>query len=149
MYVLGVSVTNKDGSFFTPRRKGNEAASLLSQPVTAVYTIVSLVIVWLSADVSVITLLLYTTITLGNSNPKLNKLPSPTVSLMQTVPSLYIQAWLTMRKIFLDRKLAMNYVSLFVQVWSLTWNHSIPMVLKLFSWKLIMKLSLWQTSLDF
>ncbi|KAF3946783.1 hypothetical protein CMV_026989 [Castanea mollissima] len=45
MYVLEVSVANKDGSFFTPRRKGKKAASLLSQPVTAVYTIGSLVIV--------------------------------------------------------------------------------------------------------
>ena len=134
-YVLEISEAKKDGYFFTPpSRKGKKAARLLSKAVTAVYTIGSLVIVCPSADVSAITPLLHTIITSGNSDPKLNKLPGPSVSLKQTAPTLYIQAWLTMGKICpVDGKLAKNYIPLFVQVWSLTWHHSIPMVLELFS----------------
>ena len=78
-----------------------------------------------------ITPLLHTIITSGNSDPKLNKLPGPTVSPKPTVPSLYIQAWLTMGKIFIvDGKLANNFITLFVRVWSLTWHYSIKTVLK-------------------
>lgn len=92
---------------------------LLSEAVTAVYTIGSLVIVCPTADMNAITPLLHTIITSGNSDPKLNKLPGPTVSLKQTAPSLYIQAWLTMGKICLaDGKLAKKYIPLFVQVWA-------------------------------
>ena len=89
---LVVSEANKDGSFFTPpSRMGKRAARLLSQAVTAVYTIGSLVIiVCSSADVNSIILLLHTIITSGNSDPKLSKLPDFTISLKQTAPSLYI-----------------------------------------------------------
>ncbi|KAM3755150.1 hypothetical protein ACB098_02G018800 [Castanea mollissima] len=116
-YVLEVSEAKQDGCFFTPpSRKGKKAARLLSKAVTAVSTIGSLVIVCPSADVSAITPLLHTIITSGNSDPKLNKLPGPSVSLKQTAPPLYIQAWLTMGKICLvDGKLAKNYIPLFVQ----------------------------------
>ena len=90
-----------------------------------------LVIICQSADVNAITPLLHTIITSGNSDPKLNKLPGPTVSPKPTVPSLYIQAWLTMGKIFIvDGKLANNFITLFVRVWSLTWHYSITTVLK-------------------
>ncbi|KAI9196218.1 hypothetical protein LWI28_022026 [Acer negundo] len=63
-----------------------------------------------------ITSLLHTIITSGNSDPKLNKLPGPTVSLKQTAPSLYIQAWLTMGKLYqANNNLAKRYIPLFVQ----------------------------------
>ena len=130
---LVVSEANKDGSFFTPpSRMGKRAARLLSQAVTAVYTIGSLaIIVCSSADFNSISLLLHTIITSGNSDAKLNKLTGPTVSPKHTVPSVYIQAWVTMGKIFLvDGKLANNFIPLFVQVWPLTWHYSIPTVLK-------------------
>ena len=89
---LVVSEANKDGSFFTPpSRMGKRAARLLSQAVTAVYTIGSLVIiVCSSADVNSIILLLHTIITSGNSDPKLTKLLGFIISLKQTAPSLYI-----------------------------------------------------------
>ncbi|KAG7996008.1 hypothetical protein I3843_01G139000 [Carya illinoinensis] len=119
-YILEVSEVTKHSSFFTPpSRKGKRAAvmsRLLSEAVTAVYTIGSMVIVCPTADMSTITPLLHTIITSGNSNPKLNKLPGPAVSLEQAAPSLYIQAWLTMGKICLaDGKLAKDYIPLFVQ----------------------------------
>jgi condensin-2 complex subunit D3 len=122
-YILEASEANKSGSFFTPpSRKGKRAAvmsRLLSEAVTAVYTIGSLVIVCPAADMNAITPLLHTIITSGNSDPKFNKLPGPTASLKQTAPSLYIQAWLTMGKICLaDGKLAKKYIPLFVQVWA-------------------------------
>ncbi|KAJ4834078.1 hypothetical protein Tsubulata_016276 [Turnera subulata] len=109
-------------SFFTPRtgnRKGKRAAiasRLLPEAVTAVFTIGSLVVVCPSADLTNIVPLLHTIITSGSSDPKVVKLPGPSVSLKQTAPSLYIQAWLTMGKICLaDGKLAKNYIPLFVQ----------------------------------
>ncbi|KAK3189568.1 hypothetical protein Dsin_029129 [Dipteronia sinensis] len=118
-YISKISVANKDSNFFTPprsTRKGKKAAKSLSEAVTAVYTIGSLVIICPTADMNSITSLLHTIITSGNSDPKLNKLPGPTVSLKQTVPSLYIQAWLTMGKLCLaDDNLAKRYIPLFVQ----------------------------------
>ncbi|XVF28306.1 hypothetical protein REPUB_Repub15cG0018500 [Reevesia pubescens] len=122
-YISDNKETNKNNSFFTPprsgSRKGKQAATasrLLSKVVTAVYTVGSLVVVCPSADVSSIVPLLYTIITSGNPDPQLNKLPGPRVSLRQTAPSLYIQAWLTMGKICLaDGKLAKSYIPLFVQ----------------------------------
>ena len=89
---LVVSEANKDGSFFTPpSRMGKRAARLLSQAVTAVYTIGSLVIiVCSSADINSIILLSHTIITSGNSDPKSSKLPGFIISLKQTAPSLYI-----------------------------------------------------------
>lgn len=120
-YILEVSEVTKNSRFFTPpSRKGKRAAvmsRLLSEAVTAVYTIGSMVIVCPTADMSTITPLLHTIISSGNISPKLNKLPGPAVSLEQAAPSLYIQAWLTMGKICLaDGKLAKDYIPLFVQV---------------------------------
>lgn len=122
-YITGDSETNKGDAFFTPprsaTRKGKRAAALsrlLSEAVTAVYSIGFLVIICPSADTSTIIPLLHTIITSGNSDPKLSKLPGPQVSLKQTAPSLYIQAWLTMGKICLaDEELAKRYIPLFVQ----------------------------------
>ncbi|XP_039048837.1 condensin-2 complex subunit D3 [Hibiscus syriacus] len=121
-YISDNKEPNTGNSFFTPpsgSRKGKQAASasrLLSKAVTAVYTVGSLVVVCPSADVSSIVPLLYTVVTSGNSDPKLNKLPGPKVSLKQTTPTLYIQAWLTLGKICLaDGKLAKSYIPLFVQ----------------------------------
>ncbi|XVF66210.1 hypothetical protein PTKIN_Ptkin10aG0017300 [Pterospermum kingtungense] len=121
-YISNNKEVTKSDSFFTPprsgSRKGKQAATasrLLSKAVTAVYTVGSLVVVCPSADVSSIVPLLYTVITSGNPDPK-NKLPGPKVSLKQTAPSLYIQAWLTMGKICLaDGNLAKSYIPLFVQ----------------------------------
>lgn len=122
-YISNDKEVDKSNCFFTPpngSRKGKQAATasrLLSKAVTAVYTVGSLVVVCPSADVSSIVPLLFTVITSGNPDPKLNKLPGPKVSLKQTAPSLYIQAWLTMGKICLaDGKLAKSYIPLFVQV---------------------------------
>ncbi|KAK2645835.1 hypothetical protein Ddye_021030 [Dipteronia dyeriana] len=119
-YISKSSVANKDSNLFTPpprsTRKGKKAAKSLSEAVTAVYTIGSLVIICPTVDMNSITSLLHTIITSGNSDPKLNKLPGPTVSLKQTAPSLYIQAWLTMGKLCLaDDNLAKRYIPLFVQ----------------------------------
>ncbi|OMO53642.1 Armadillo-like helical [Corchorus capsularis] len=122
-YIAEDKEANTSDTFFTPprsgSRKGKLAASssrLLSEAVTAVYTVGSLVLVCPSADVTAIVPLLYTIITSGNPDPKLNKLPGLRVSLKQTAPSLCIQAWLTMGKICLaDGKLAKSYIPLFVQ----------------------------------
>ncbi|KAL5849450.1 hypothetical protein ACOSQ4_007463 [Xanthoceras sorbifolium] len=121
-YILEISKAKKESDFFTPPRscrKGKKAAKMsrsLSEAVTAVYTIGSLVIICPTADMNSITSLLHTIITSGNSDPKLNKLPGPTVSLKLVAPSLYIQAWLTMGKLCLaDDKLAKRYIPLFVQ----------------------------------
>ncbi|KAG6756965.1 hypothetical protein POTOM_037264 [Populus tomentosa] len=120
-YITGDSETNKGDAFFTPpaSRMGKRAAALsrlLSEAVTAVYSIGFLVIICPTADTSTIIPLLHTIITSGNSDPKLSKLPGPQVSLKQTAPSLYIQAWLTMGKICLaDEELAKRYIPLFVQ----------------------------------
>ncbi|XP_022722411.1 condensin-2 complex subunit D3 [Durio zibethinus] len=122
-YISDNKEANKSNSFFTPPSSGNRkgkqgatASRLLSKAVTAVYTVGSLVIACPSADVSSIVPLLYTVITSGNPDSKLKKLPGPRVSLKQTAPSLYIQAWLTMGKICLaDGKLAKSYIPLFVQ----------------------------------
>ncbi|KAG4180419.1 hypothetical protein ERO13_A10G164700v2 [Gossypium hirsutum] len=122
-YISDDKEANNNNSFFTPPRSGSRkgkqaarASRLLSKTVTAVYTVGSLVVVCPAADVSSIVPLLYTVVTSGNSDPKLNKLPGPKVSLKQTAPSLYIQAWLTLGKICLaDGKLAKSYIPLFVQ----------------------------------
>ncbi|EEF45547.1 condensin, putative [Ricinus communis] len=122
-YISGNVEANNINSFFTPPRsqksngkRGAAMCRLLSEVVTAAYTIGSLVIVCPSVDVSSVVPVLHTIITSGNSDPKLSKLPGPRVSLKQTAPSLYIQAWLTMGKICLaDGKLAKRYIPLFVQ----------------------------------
>ncbi|KAJ9181907.1 hypothetical protein P3X46_005951 [Hevea brasiliensis] len=122
-YISGDLEANNRNSFFTPPRsestKGKRAAAmcqLLSEAVTAAYTIGSLVTVCPSADVSSIVPILHTIITSGNSDPKFSKLPGSTVNLKEIALSLYIQAWLTMGKICLaDGKLAKRYIPLFVQ----------------------------------
>ncbi|KAJ9537063.1 LOW QUALITY PROTEIN: hypothetical protein OSB04_029796 [Centaurea solstitialis] len=117
------SEINKGSSLFTPpsgTRKGNRSSTtmsrLLSQAITAVYTIGSLVIVCPSAELKAIVPTLHNIITSGISDPKQKKLSGMSVSIKQTAPSLYIQAWLTMGKICLaDGKLAKRYMPLFVQ----------------------------------
>ncbi|TYJ15397.1 hypothetical protein E1A91_A10G181200v1 [Gossypium mustelinum] len=83
-YISDDKEANNNNSFFTPPRSGSRkgkqaarASRLLSKTVTAVYTVGSLVVVCPAADVSSIVPLLYTVVTSGNSDPKLNKLPGP------------------------------------------------------------------------
>lgn len=117
--------SNKDVNFVTPppksgSRMGKKATARsksLSRAITAAYTIGSLILICPSADMTTIIPLLHTIITSGNRDPKSNKLPIQTVSLKETAPSLYVQAWLTMGKICLaDEKRAKSYIPLFVQV---------------------------------
>ncbi|KAM7258160.1 hypothetical protein ACFE04_013901 [Oxalis oulophora] len=117
------SEVNKEKSFLTPptnkSKQGKQAIAnsrLLSEAVTAVYTIGSLIIVCPSANITNVTPILHAIITSGNSDPKLNKLPGTSVSVKERAISLYIQAWLTMGKVCLaDGKLAKRYIPLFVQ----------------------------------
>ncbi|PON80371.1 Condensin subunit 1/Condensin-2 complex subunit D [Parasponia andersonii] len=117
------SEANRNGTYLTPPRSGTKKtkkakamARSLSQAVTAVYTIGSLVIHCPSVDTNTIVPLLHTIITSGNPDPKLNKLLGPRVSFRQAAPSLYIQAWLALGKICLaDGKLAKRYIPIFVQ----------------------------------
>ncbi|KAG5574009.1 hypothetical protein H5410_063775 [Solanum commersonii] len=91
-------------------------SKLLPETITAVHTIGSLVIICPSADVSTIVPILHTIITSGTSNTRAKKPAVASISIKQTAPSLYIQAWLTMGKICLtDGKLAKRYIPLFVQ----------------------------------
>ncbi|XP_043722589.1 condensin-2 complex subunit D3 [Telopea speciosissima] len=122
-YIEGASEANKHNIFVTPptsvgrtgKRRATASRSLL-KAVTALYTIGSLVMVCPSADLNGIIPILHTIITSRNSEPKLRKLPGPTISIKQTAPSLYIQSWLTMGKICLaDATLAKRYIPLFVQ----------------------------------
>ncbi|KAK4354984.1 hypothetical protein RND71_027178 [Anisodus tanguticus] len=70
----------------------------------------------LGANVSTIVPILHTIITSGTSNTRAKKPADPSISIKQTAPSLYIQAWLTMGKICLtDGKLSKRYIPLFVQ----------------------------------
>lgn len=112
-------------SYSTPASKSGSSKSKkekalsrsLTQAITAVYTIGSLVIHCPSTDMSYIIPLLHTIITSENSDLRLNKLPGASVSFRETAPSLYIQAWLTLGKICLaDEKLAKRYIPLFIQV---------------------------------
>lgn len=125
MYMSEGREANKDSNFITPQKsvhgKGKNAAPLrnilLSQAITAVYTVGSLVIVCPSADLKAIVPVLHTIITSASCDPKSSILPQPAVSVKQAAPSLYIQAWLTMGKVCLaDGKLAKRYIPLFVQV---------------------------------
>ncbi|CAK9145584.1 unnamed protein product [Ilex paraguariensis] len=123
MYMSKDTEAYKDSSVLTPlsgTRKAKKAAiklpTLVSQAITAVYTIGSLVIVSPSADLKTIIPVLHTIITSGSSDLEFSNLLGPAVSVKQRVPSLYIQAWLTMGKICLaDGKLAKRYIPLFVQ----------------------------------
>ncbi|XP_055814332.1 uncharacterized protein LOC129883780 isoform X2 [Solanum dulcamara] len=91
-------------------------SKLLPETITAVHTIGSLVIICPSANVSTIVPILHTMITSGTSNTRAKKPAVTSISIKQTAPSLYIQAWLTMGKICLtDGKLAKRYIPLFVQ----------------------------------
>ncbi|KAL7595809.1 hypothetical protein Lser_V15G30715 [Lactuca serriola] len=124
-YLTKESEINKGSTLLTPptRTKGNNKnkssttmSRLLSQAVTAVYTIGSLVIICPLADLKSIVPILHNIITSGISDPKLKKLASMSLSVKQVAPSLYTQAWLTMGKICLaDGKLAKRYIPLFVQ----------------------------------
>lgn len=144
-YISGDSDAVRKADFFTPprseTRKGKRVLAMsgsLSKAVTAVYTIGSVVIIYPSADMTTVIPLLYTIITSGNPDPKVNKLTGPEVSLKQTAPSLYIQAWLTLGKICLaDGKIAKSYIPLFVQVCSLTLHFSVVHSLNAF-WEELM-----------
>ncbi|OWM71236.1 condensin-2 complex subunit D3 [Punica granatum] len=118
----GSRTNNKEPNFFTPPRSKNRSSrrqtKSLSRATNAVYTIGSLLLACPSADTSTIIPTLHTIITSGNLNtdPKLKKLTSSSVSFKQIAPSLYIQAWVTMGKICLaDGKLAKRYIPLFMQ----------------------------------
>lgn len=124
-YISKHRKAKKDVNFITPppksgSRLGKRATApskSLSRAITAAYTIGSLIIICPSADITTIIPLLHTIITSGNRDPKSNKLPIQTVSIKETAPSLYVQAWLTMGKICLaDEKRAKSYIPLFVQV---------------------------------
>lgn len=123
-YISEASKANMDTDFRTPpastRRKGRTAAKMarsLSQAITAVYTIGSMVIIYPSANLDAIIPTLHTMITSGSSDTKLIKVRVHAFPLKQTAPSLYVQAWVTMGKICLaDGDLAKRYIPLFVQV---------------------------------
>ncbi|KAK4425865.1 Condensin-2 complex subunit D3 [Sesamum alatum] len=124
LYMSKISNANKENTLLTPqttvsrkeRRTADSVSKLLAQAIIAVYTIGSLVIVCPSANLKTIVPTIHTIITSGSSDPKSSKLPGLAVSVKQSAPSLYIQAWLTMGKICLvDGKLAKRYLPLFVQ----------------------------------
>ncbi|VFQ64910.1 unnamed protein product [Cuscuta campestris] len=123
LYMSKNKETNEDSAFRTPQRfingkgKGTAASSaLLSRTVTAVHTLGSLVIICPSADLKSIIPVLHTIITSDGTDARAKKLLGPSVSIKQTAPSLYVQAWVTMGKICLaDGKLAKRYIPLFVQ----------------------------------
>ncbi|KAG0474115.1 hypothetical protein HPP92_015972 [Vanilla planifolia] len=114
--------TAKGSSFFTPssgkgKGKHNTASSkLLSQAITAVFTVGSLVLVCPSADLHGIVPLLHAIITSGKPGSGTIKLANFTVSANELDPSLCIQSWVAMGKICLvDDKLAKRYIPLFLQ----------------------------------
>lgn len=124
-YISKHAEANKDVNFVTPPpksgsilgKKATARSKSLSRAISAAYTIGSLILICPSADMTTIIPLLHTIITSGNRGSRSNKLPIQTVSLKETVPSLYLQAWLTMGKICLaDEKRAKSYIPLFVQV---------------------------------
>ncbi|KAK4405556.1 Condensin-2 complex subunit D3 [Sesamum angolense] len=124
LYMSKISDANKENTLLTPqttisRKEGRTADSvskLLAQAIIATYTIGSLVIVCPSVNLKTIVPTIHTIITSRSSDPKSSKLPGLAVSVKQSAPSLYIQAWLTMGKICLvDGKLAKRYLPLFVQ----------------------------------
>lgn len=125
LYMSKIKETNEDSAFLTPqsfingkgKRTAASSSALLSQTMTAVHTVGCLIIVCPSADLKSIIPILHTIITSDGTDPRARKLPGPSVSIKQTAPSLYVQAWLTMGKICLaDGKLAKRYIPLFVQV---------------------------------
>uniref|UniRef100_A0A7N0UIQ3 Condensin complex subunit 1 C-terminal domain-containing protein n=1 Tax=Kalanchoe fedtschenkoi TaxID=63787 RepID=A0A7N0UIQ3_KALFE len=117
-YISGGTESINNGSL-TPATYvsiDKKKAKALPMAINAVYTVGCLVIVCPTVDLSAIVPVLYSIITSGKSNPKLNKLPGPRIPLKQTSPSLYIQAWLAMGKICLaDVQYAKTYIPLFVQ----------------------------------
>ncbi|KAK8949601.1 hypothetical protein KSP39_PZI006330 [Platanthera zijinensis] len=121
-YISELSGSLKTDSFLTPpsgRRKGKDevtSSKLLSQAITAVFTIGSVVLIFPSADLHGILPLLHTMITSAKPGTEITKLVGLSVSLKEMSPSLYIQSWVTMGKICLvDDKLAKRYIPLFVQ----------------------------------
>ncbi|KAL8162812.1 hypothetical protein V2J09_014301 [Rumex salicifolius] len=114
----------KDPNFLTPpcrskAQKVNRTASsseFLTQVVTAVYTVGSLVTMCPSVDLKDVIPVLHGIITSGRNEASSNKILGSTISIKLKAPSLYIQAWATMGKICLaDGKLAKRYIPLFVQ----------------------------------
>ncbi|KAK8958347.1 hypothetical protein KSP40_PGU012653 [Platanthera guangdongensis] len=121
-YISELSGSLKTDSFLTPpsgKRKGKDevtSSKLLSQAITAVFTIGSVVLIFPSADLHGILPLLHTMITSAKPGTEITKLVGLSVSLKEMSPSLYIQSWVTMGKICLvDDKLAKRYIPLFVQ----------------------------------
>ncbi|KAL0457415.1 UNVERIFIED_CONTAM: Condensin-2 complex subunit D3 [Sesamum latifolium] len=124
LYMSKISDANKENTILTPpttisrkeRRAADSVSKLLAQAIIAIYTIGSLVIVCPSVNLKTIVPTIHTIITSRSSDPKSSKLSGLAVSVKQSAPSLYIQAWLTMGKICLvDGKLAKRYLPLFVQ----------------------------------
>lgn len=123
-YISEISGSLKSDSFLTPptgKRKGKRkdevtTSKLLSQAITAVFTIGSLVLIFPSADLHGVVPLLHTMITSAKPGTEITKLVGLSVSVKEISPSLYIQSWVTLGKICLvDDKLAKRYIPLFVQ----------------------------------
>lgn len=123
-YVSNDLEANKDSSFLTPPTQSSmshrtEAAmsELLSRAISAVYTIGSIVLICPSVKINAVVPMLHKIITSGRSGSDSDKKPRPAVSIEETAPALYFQAWLAMGKICLaDEKLAKRYIPLFVEV---------------------------------
>lgn len=115
---------NKDTRFSTPptqssmsHRTGAGMSRLLSQAICAVYTIGSMVLIYPSAEKNSVVPMLHKIITSRRSGSGSDKEPRPAVSMKETAPALYFQAWLAIGKICLaDEKLAKRYIPLFVEV---------------------------------
>lgn len=118
--VSGVTNPTKGVNLITPPTNNltdKTKATAFQMAIIAVYTIGCLVIVCPFTDLSAIVPLIYSIISSGKSDPKVNKFPTPRICFKQASPSLYTQAWLTMGKICLaDVKYAKTYIPLFVQV---------------------------------
>ncbi|XP_040385853.1 condensin-2 complex subunit D3 [Oryza brachyantha] len=121
-YIKETSEAARGPKFFTPLsgklkgRKDTSAPKSMSQAVTAVFTLGSLILACPIASVQNVIPLLHTIITSGNAEPRPKNLAGGAVSFKDLAPSLYIQSWDTMAKICLvDDKLAKRYIPLFVQ----------------------------------
>lgn len=118
------SEANKDSRFLTPptqssksQKAGATMSRLSSQAISAVYTIGSIVFIYPSVKINAVVPMLHKIITSGHSGPNFDRKPRPAVSIKETAPGLYFQAWLAMGKICLaDEKVAKRYIPLFVEV---------------------------------
>lgn len=122
-YIKGTPQDSRGCIYNTPltgKLKGRKEASTskaMSQAVTAVFTVGSVILACPDASVQGIISLLHTVITSGNSETRPTMLAGGAVSFKELAPSLYIQSWDTMAKVCLvDGKLAKRYIPLFVQV---------------------------------